>query len=551
MYFSLPIFQLGIVLFGPFTMMIIAILRLDQLKKRARTEDELTLVQVVQGHPSRTFHKGRCCVNDRSSTITHNTTQLNATQPTMTTSARSRSAAKRTVVAPSLPPLLPLLLLLLLTTTTTTDSAKATTASRDRRNVDEKVRLHHPEDVGRAHTDVLTRFASRFEEIPTSTDDLHSFLAAELSAGFCDHDDEVCRRYVDEEIANGRSFTESFVYLEHLCAGERRLVGSSQRSNATAIDLFPRHVDPALPADFDVEAKRSIANVFVILSRLKTIEESDEIDPSDVLRELEAEFERTRASSDVLDETHRMMALSAISVSIESATYWVDAFNDGENVLVQMHQRQLEQQRRELRRTRGHGYYYYGRNNLRYDNNDHVHLNLYPPHSHYNNNNNNHNHRDDDWDDDWKRHDDDDDRRRDDFWRFDDDYRHPPNNPTARPNVTPGNPTAGSTSRPTVTPGNPTASPVPPSGPRPPTPSPSAFPIGSPPAPSDSTTADIITVVAADVIGAIVGAVQIGTTLLIGATNDTLLTLISAASKAIIGSLLAFVGVFLVGLFFG
>jgi len=272
----------------------------------------------------------------------------------------------------------------------------------------------------------------------------------------------------------------------------------------------------------------------------------DAIDYRRVLAKMQEEFEKIMGSVSIEDDWHKNIALSIISVGMESTKYWVDAFNNGDNILIQKYE-QLHSvgERRKLRRPMNqHGNY----DDFYYKNNDHNHLHTYHNNGHTHVSSSSH--KDDDWDDDWKRHDDDDDRNRDDGWRFDDDNdnddkKKPSPSPNRSPSPpTPGNPTKRPTPNPTVPPGTPTSPPTkkPTQGDRQPTPSPT--PLAPTKPPTNNQLSNIITVIAADVIGAAVGAVDIGGALVFG-QNITFITFFSAAAYSIIGSILAFVGVFI------
>lgn len=237
-----------------------------------------------------------------------------------------------------------------------------------------KVPLSEPEDVGLAHTNVLANFQRRIESsMPETLQELQAVISDEMGHSLCDHDDEVCRSHLSDEVRKGQRSLESYEFLQHLFTGVEdqnaaALLGHSHDDDLfddTTASFFARHVAPALPTDFDTESKEAIEAVLNILSELSDDDHDDSADTDSadhqrlassnssnndndnrlnhqvVLRKLNGEFDKLKRSTTVHSELHRRIAMATISVGMESTKHWVEAVHDEENVLTQRYEKQF------------------------------------------------------------------------------------------------------------------------------------------------------------------------------------------------------------------
>lgn len=166
--------------------------------------------------------------------------------------------------------------------------------------------LSHPEDVGAAHYTIIDNLKAKLEnKLPRNSHEFMSVLAQELRESLCDEGDYECESMTYKHVISGMSF-----------------VGKINRSSDTTMS----YIRAELPDDFDYEVDIAMENSIALL------EEIHSMGHERVIYGMNNEIQKLKNSDTIIDETHRLVGISAISVGIESTKQWMEVLNDPEHI---------------------------------------------------------------------------------------------------------------------------------------------------------------------------------------------------------------------------
>lgn len=234
------------------------------------------------------------------------------------------------------------LILTLLALCEPTASIRGTNTVNEQKNsyVEErKINLESPEDIGRAHYAVIDSLGSVFEakhkrnlqmmgdtslsEPSYDEEFIFDVLHGELTQSFCDEGDFECENSVHERINKGRELVQDF----HAFVEDHKENGNNEE------DPQYSFIRSLMPETLDKEVERSLKNT---MSIVRSVENIENMDAREIISSLNEELEGLKQNTEVMNDLHRDIAISGISVAIESTKQWVEVAQDPDHIFFKL-----------------------------------------------------------------------------------------------------------------------------------------------------------------------------------------------------------------------
>lgn len=170
--------------------------------------------------------------------------------------------------------------------------------------VGDNVNILQPNDVGTFHTEVFEQFATiysqRKQTYTTSTKKENYFI--QILKSYCDHDDIECINRIDKLLAVAQDF-----------------ISTQDPQSGRIVDFnYPKHMNKSLQMKLD--------EIFAVLPILN---ENNLNEVLQIMKDTKTDIERISN----VNVVYKKLALSAVSVAIESTKLWHGVFFDERNLL--------------------------------------------------------------------------------------------------------------------------------------------------------------------------------------------------------------------------
>lgn len=234
------------------------------------------------------------------------------------------------------------LILTLLALCEPTASIRGTKTVDEQQNsyVEERqINLESPEDIGRAHYAVIDSLGSVFEakhkrnlqmmgdtslsEPRYDEEFIFDVLHGELTQSFCDEGDFECENSVHERINKGRELVQDF----HAFVEDHKENGNNEE------DPQYSFIRSLMPETLDKEVEQSLKNT---MSIVRSVENIENMDAREIISSLNEELEGLKQNTEVMNDLHRDIAISGISVAIESTKQWVEVAQDPDHIFFKL-----------------------------------------------------------------------------------------------------------------------------------------------------------------------------------------------------------------------
>lgn len=224
-----------------------------------------------------------------------------------------------------------------------------------------KINLESPEDIGRAHYAVIDSLGSVFEakhkrnlQMMGDTslskpiyDEKFIFdvLHGELTQSFCDEGDFECENSVHERIDKGRELVQDF----HAFVKDHKENGNNEE------DPQYSFIRSLMPQTLDIEVERSLKNT---MSIVRSVENIKNMDAREIISSLNEELEGLKQNTEVMNDLHRNIAISGISVAIESTKQWVEVAQNPDHIFFKLRKSLHENRKLQVTSIADMGYPY-------------------------------------------------------------------------------------------------------------------------------------------------------------------------------------------------
>lgn len=224
-----------------------------------------------------------------------------------------------------------------------------------------KINLESPEDIGRAHYAVIDSLGSVFEakhkrklqmmddmslsEPSYDEEFIFDVLHDELTQSFCDEGDFECVNSVYERINKGRELVQDF----HAFVEDHEENGNNEE------DPQYSFIRSLMPETLDKEVERSLKNT---MSIVRSVENIKNMDAREIISSLNEELEGLKQNTEVVNDLHRDIAISGISVAIESTKQWVEVAQDPDHIFFKLRKSLHENRKLQVTSVADMGYPY-------------------------------------------------------------------------------------------------------------------------------------------------------------------------------------------------